>query len=268
MKLFITLLTLTCIGILFVYYSGSDSKNNINSRIIAKADPKSAAKRESGYRKNAIVSASVSKIPNTHITSPLDNRMQREINKDMRDKIVKMGPSKNTLLAELKLPPDKQKLAKQLLAEYEFVGENTFVNMRRNGNANPSRAQVQDQIEVNRQELMNNFKILLTDDQFTFLEYYLKTEPWRAEAGRLVDNMEKSIAEKLTSDSREAFIGLLTDGVEVLRIRTRGFSTVNQLERNQYMRQYFIENGGAILTPAQLDWLIKYYDKEISNYGD
>ena len=242
MKLIITLLALALVtGLVFAYFYYSEYYygNRINSGIIAKAATKSAAMRGFAHEKGA----SNSKVASAHFTSALDVRMQQEINKDMRDKIAKMKPSKNILLAELKLPSDKQRLAKQLLAEYEFVGENTFLNMRKNGNANLTRAQVQDQIEVNRQEIMNNFKELLTDDQFTFLEYYLKTEPYRGDGGRLAGNMEKDTAVKLTPENREALIGMLADGTEALRIATHGYTTVNDLEKNKYMRQYFIENA-------------------------
>jgi len=186
----------------------------------------------------------------------------------MKNKIAKIGPSKNALLTELNLSQEKLKLAKQLLAEYDLNPANTYIDIIRKGNVNPTDEQIQIQTEANRQELLKNFKELLTADQFAFLEYYITTEPYRRTTNKLADDMEKATADILTPGNREAFIGLMTDGTEALRINTRGFSTVNNLEINKYMRQYFLENSGTILTPSQLNWLIKYYDKEISAYGD
>jgi len=270
MKRILPLIPLLFAVLLFAYfhYSKDDHNKGVKPSMATKSAGRPQTGRDSGNGNSAEISAALSKVKAMFFNPSQVAKDQRGVNKDMLKKMAKIGNSKNALLSGLKLPPEKLKLAKQLLVEYESLPENTLLQMRRDGRTDLTRAMVQDQYEINRQELLNNFKTLLTDDQFTFLEYYLKTEPYRGDGGRLAGNMEKDTAVKLTPENREAFIGMLADGTEALRIATHGYTTVNDLEKNKYMRQYFIENGGTILTSAQLNWVIKYYDKEISSYVD
>jgi hypothetical protein len=165
------------------------------------------------------------------------------------------------LLGELKLSAEKDALFKELLVEYEFLPDNAFLDMSlaAKGEKIPQ-AHLQEQIEANKKELMENFRALLTDEQYVFLEYYMRTDPWRANANRLAMSMEKDIGQKLTPGNKEMFIGLIADANETLRQKTLGFSNISNSQWSAHTKQYVMDKGGTFLTPTQLKWLGQHYD--------
>ena len=267
-------LAVTCI--LFSYYLYYSGDTTTVSPIVNNSSDKNSSRHgkrvgvTTQQEKNANTGSDSAKVParRQHLDEMMrlwDARERQKINKQMRSKKGqnKAIASYKDLLTELKLPPDKITLFKDLLVEYAFMPDNTYLDMRFGGEGKLTQALIQDQIDIKKKELMENFKTLLTDEQYVYLEYYMKTQPWRGSASRLAISMEKNCGEKLTPENREAFIGLIADANESLRNTTHGFSSISDGEWSAHTKQYIMDNGGKLLTPSQMKWLGQHYDELI-----